>query len=208
MAYKLHVIFGKGYGKMKKAIHILIIGFFALGMLAPSGSAQHWRDQHELPEKLLDIAGIEPGMTIGEAGAGDGYLTFHISRRIGEGGRVYANDINMNALRRLDARCEREGVTNISTILGEVDDPKFPVNDLDLVIMLYAFHDFTEKTAWLKNVRKYMKPDASIYIFDAQDRHTRLDRETVDRLAKAAGFILTRHEHLHGRVWLYELHVN
>ena len=192
---------------MKNTIHVLIIGFIALGMLAPSGSAQHWRDQHEQPEKLLDIAGVVPGMVIGEAGAGDGYLTFFISRRIGEKGRVYANDINENALRRLDARCEREGVTNISTVLGEVADPNFPVEDLDLVIMLYAFHDFTEKTAWLRNVRKYIKTDASIIIFDAQDRHTKLDRETVDDLAQAAGFTLTRHEHLHGRVWLYELHM-
>lgn len=192
---------------MRKTIHVLIIGFIAFGMLVSSGSAQHWRDQHEQPEKLLEIAGIETGMIIGEAGAGDGYLTFHISRRIGEKGRVYANDINENALRRLDSRCKREGVTNITTIRGEVADPNFPVEDLDLVIMLYAFHDFTEKTAWLRNVKKYMKPDASVTIFDAQDRHTGLDRETVDRFAKAAGFTLTRHEHLHGRVWLYELHM-
>jgi len=192
---------------MKKAIHILIIGFFALTMLATFGSAQSWRDQREQPEKLLDIAGIAPGMTIGEAGAGDGYLTFFLSRRVGEEGRIFANDINQNSLRRLDARCKREDVKNITTVLGEVADPKFPVNGLDAVIMLFAFHDFTEKTAWLRNARKYMKKDASIYIFDAQDRHTGLDRETVDDLAEEAGFTLARHEHLHGRIWLYILHM-
>jgi len=192
---------------MKKAIHILIIGFFAFTMLATAGSAQSWRDQREQPKKLLDIAGIVPGMTIGEAGAGDGYLTSFLSRRVGEKGRIYANDINQNSLRRLDARCKREDVRNITTVLGEVADPKFPVNGLDAVIMLFAFHDFTEKTSWLRNVKKYMKEDASIYIFDGQDRHTGLDRETVDNLAEEAGFSLIRYDHLHGRVWLTELHM-
>ena len=116
--------------------------------------AQSRRDKRDQPEKLLDIAGVKPGMSVGEAGAGSGYFTFHISRRVGDRGKVYANDIDESSLQNLTDRCEREGVENIETVLGEIADPCFPVSDLDMVTMLYAFHDFTEKEQWLRNVKK------------------------------------------------------
>ena len=190
---------------MKEALRIMIVGCCLVSLSAPPITAQSRRDRRDRPEKLLDHAGVKPGMVIGEAGAGSGFLTFFLSRRVGEAGHVYANDIDAGSLRRLPERCEREGVDNITTILGEVDDPLFPVNDLDLVTMIYAFHDFTEKVAWLRNVKKYMKPDAPIFIFDGQDSHTGLNRETAERIAAEAGFRLANHAHLHGGLWVYEL---
>ncbi len=153
--------------QLKKAsIIVFIVIFGAILCLAFIGSAQSRRDKRDQPEKLMDIAGVKPGMSIGEAGAGRGYLTFHLSRRVGEIGQIYANDIDEKSLQYITDRCEREGVKNIETVLGEIADPYFPVTDLDMVVMIYAFHDFTKKEAWLKNVKKYMKMDASLVIFD------------------------------------------
>lgn len=182
---------------------IIIVGIVTL--LTPLYSDQTRREQRQQPEKLLDIAGIEPGMTVGEAGAGDGFLTFFISRRIGREGHVYANDISKNALSRLNERREREGVNNITTVMGEVDDPCFPAKDIDVITMIYAFHDFTEKTAWLINTKKYLKKDAAIYIFDAQDYHTGMSQESLTKHAEEAGFHLTRCEQIHGGLWVYVL---
>jgi ubiquinone/menaquinone biosynthesis C-methylase UbiE len=192
---------------MRDAAKFMFVLVCMIAVLAPFSSAQSRREQRQQPEKLLDIAGIKPGMIVGEAGAGEGFLTFFISRRIGDEGRVYANDIDKNALRRLNERCARKGVKNITTILGEVADPCFPVKDLDVVTMIYAFHDFTEKAAWLKNVKKYLKKDAAIYIFDAQDHHTGMSKEAVEKLGEEAGFQLTRCEQIHGGLWVYVLDV-
>lgn len=190
---------------MKKSTTVFIAIFGAILFFALIGSAQSRRDKHDQPEKLMDIAGVKPGMSIGEAGAGRGYLTFHLSRRIGEMGRIYANDIDKKSLQNINDRCEREGVKNIETIIGEIADPCFPVADLDMVIMLYAFHDFTEKEAWLRNVKKYMKRDASLVIFDGQDAHTGMNKELVANLGKSAGFRLMQHDKLHGGLWVYIL---
>lgn len=146
---------------MKDVVKFLVVPVCMMALLIPLRSDQNRRVQRQQPEKLLDIAGIKPGMIVGEAGAGDGFLTFFISRRVGSKGHVYANDIDENALRRLNERCSREGVKNITTILGEVADPCFPVNNLDVITMIYAFHDFTENAAWLVNVKKYMKKNAA-----------------------------------------------
>ena len=37
------------------------------------------RDKQEKPNEAIDCIGIKPGMKIGEAGAGRGYFTFHLS---------------------------------------------------------------------------------------------------------------------------------
>jgi ubiquinone/menaquinone biosynthesis C-methylase UbiE len=96
-------------------------------------------------------------------------------------------------------------VENITTVVGEIADPRFPVKSLDLITMLYAFHDFTEKAAWLGNAKKHLKKGGAIFIFDGQDDHTGLSRGAVEQLAEEAGLRLVRHEHLHGGIWAFEL---
>jgi len=142
----------------------------------------------------MDTVGVKPGMIIGEAGAGRGYLTFKLSKRVGDEGKIYANDIDKSVLRAIENRCKREGVGNITTVVGEVEDPLFPETALDMIIMLHAFHDFTKKVEWLKNAKKYMKESASLVIIDRHDSHTRLNKERVQELGKEAGYLLAQYE--------------
>jgi ubiquinone/menaquinone biosynthesis C-methylase UbiE len=191
---------------MRKIIHFIAILIFTTGLFSFSNSAQNSREQRDQPEKLLDIAGVKSGMIVGEAGAGDGFLTFFLSKRVGSTGQVYANDIDSASLQRLSERSRTEGQGNITTVLGKVDDPLFPVKGLDLVIMINAFHDFTERVAWLKNVKKYLKEDAGIFIFDKQTKH--FSKEIAESEAEQAGFRVARSEQIRDKIWLYELRVN
>jgi hypothetical protein len=84
----------------------------------------------------MDAIGVAPGMVIGEAGAGDGYFTLPVARRVGPTGIVYANDISTRALRELEQRGTREGLANVRTVVGGVDDPLFPQRDLQLVVVV------------------------------------------------------------------------
>jgi ubiquinone/menaquinone biosynthesis C-methylase UbiE len=104
-------------------------------------------------------------MIIGEVGAGHGYFTFKLSERVGETGKIYANDISESALRYLRNRCSRDGITNIETVLGEVDDPLLP-EGLDMVFIVNAFHDLAKPVALLDNLSSSLKPDANVVIID------------------------------------------
>jgi ubiquinone/menaquinone biosynthesis C-methylase UbiE len=114
----------------------------------------------------MDAIGVRAGMVIGEAGAGEGYFTFHLARRAGPSGMIYANDISRRALAALDRRSRAEGVLNIQTVLGEVADPLFPVRNLDMIVLVYAFHDFEKRAEWLAAARSYLKPGATLVIID------------------------------------------
>jgi ubiquinone/menaquinone biosynthesis C-methylase UbiE len=117
----------------------------------------------EALEKTLDLAGVKPGAIIGEVGAGEGFFTATLIKRLGESGKIYANDIDRESLEIL----KKTGYRNVEVVLGESDDPKFPVNNLDLVIMRSVFHDLENPLSMMENIKKYLKPDAPLVIIDS-----------------------------------------
>jgi len=112
-------------------------------------------------------------MKIGEAGAGRGYFTFPLARRVGSGGTIFANDISNSALNGIKERAFRESLGNIKIVVGEVEDPLFPEKNLDMVIMVYVLHEVERPIPFLKNIHSYLKPGGLLVIIE---RNTNEDR--------------------------------
>lgn len=158
-------------------------------------------------ERVLDIAGIKPGMHIGEIGAGMGDLTFLMAKRVESSGVVIANDINSGALKFIADK----KIPNIRTVLGSVDDPCFPFHDLDLIIMKHVFHDLENPLALLEHARDYLRPEGSLIIVenltegnaDPNAFHD-LTRSQILAIIKQSGFNLMRSDSIPSiiRPWL------
>ena len=197
---------------MKKALCkfqlILVIFFLTSGYLfdhnainASSFSPQSVsRDGWQQSEKIMDAVGIKPGMVIGEAGAGDGYFTFKLSKRIGKIGKIYANDIVEKGLKKIRERCKREGINNIETILGKEKNPLFPEGKLDMVIMVYVFHELKHPAEFFENVKLSLKPGAKIVVVDRDPEKYGyysthfLKKDEILRRVKNTGFELEKIE--------------
>ena len=147
-------------------------------------------------ERAMDAVGVAPGMVVGEAGAGDGYFTLPMARRVGGAGAVYANDISRHALDLLASNARREKLDNIHIVEGDPDDPMFPRRDLELIVIVHAFHDFDHPVEWLRNARRYLRPGAAMAIIDRDpgqgaEGHF-WPRERILGYAESAGFELTK----------------
>ena len=118
-------------------------------------------------------SGSRPGMRVGEAGAGEGYFTFPLARRVGPAGIVFANDISTSSLDVIRERADREGLGNIKIVVGAVEDPLFPEKNLDMVVMVYVLHMLERPIPFLKNLRSYLKPGGSLVIIE---RNTTVER--------------------------------
>jgi len=170
-----------------------------LAVVAPAtANDDSRRDERLQPERVMDAIGIRPGMVVGEAGAGRGYFTFKLARRVGPTGKVYANDIDREALDHVRQVCRDEGIGNIETVVGEVEDPLFPVSGLELVMLVYALHDFSRPVAFLQNLKKYLKPNGTVVILDQDpessgDNHF-LARQRLVELLTESGYELARDE--------------
>jgi len=166
-------------------------------------SLEEWERQtfeKQPPEQVMDAAGIEPGMVIGEVGAGRGRVTLHLARRVGPEGKILANDIDAEGLEVLRARCEAAGISNVETILGEVDDPLFPEATLDMAFMVWTYHYFDQPVAMLKSLRPALKPGATVVLVEPDpvrgpggpDHGISVERMRQE--AEEAGFELVRTE--------------
>src|SRR5215475_1313736 len=76
------------------------------------------RDAWQRPEAVMDALGIKPGSVVGDVGAGGGYFTFHLARRVGPTGKVYAEDILEEEVKKIRERAEGEKLVQVEAILG------------------------------------------------------------------------------------------
>jgi len=147
------------------------------------------------PELVMDILGIRPGLVVGEVGAGYGRVTVHLADRIGEEGKVYANDIDPKAVEYLEARCRRLGLTNVEVIRSLPGDAGFPQNRLDLALMTWVYHHVDDPVPLLKSLLPSLKPRGFVALVEPKPSQTEdhgrvLTRESVGEEARAAGFTL------------------
>lgn len=111
----------------------------------------------QMPRRVMDELDIGPGMNVADVGAGIGYFTLKLSKRVGKTGKVYASDIDENALAFLNERRKDAGMDNISIIHGREDDPMIPKASVDLVLIVNTIQLVKEKTVFLNNIRNSLK---------------------------------------------------
>jgi tRNA A58 N-methylase Trm61 len=124
------------------------------------------REAEENPEGALDAMGIRPGMKIADIGAGVGYFSLRMSRRVGPDGRIYAVDLQQGMLDRLRARAAAQGVANLETILGSVADPKLPAGEMDIVFLCDVYHEFSQPVTMVNKIREALKPDGRLILLE------------------------------------------
>jgi ubiquinone/menaquinone biosynthesis C-methylase UbiE len=129
------------------------------------------REQEEEPDKMLDALKIKPGSVVADVGAGVGYTSIRLAKRVGSEGMVLATDVQPEMLRILAANAKDAGYSNIRPIRATISDTKLPEGKLDLVIMVDVYHECSEPEAVLQGLRKALKPGGRLVLveFRAED---------------------------------------
>ena len=116
------------------------------------------REQEEQPEKMLDALKFTPGMVVADIGAGSGYLSFRIAKRVGPTGKVLAVEIQQEMLDIINRKMREHGTKNVQTVLGTIKNPKLPPNSVDLIIMVDVYHEFDFPWEMTTNMVRGLKP--------------------------------------------------
>jgi len=133
-------------------------------VLTPENANEARLNRLQPPDQVMDAIGIKPGMVVAEIGAGKGRYVVQLAVRVGNTGKVYAEDIDAESLKYLEKRCKRWGLENVEIILGDVIDPKLPENKLDIIFIISAFHHFQDPIKLLNNARSSLKPNGLLAI--------------------------------------------
>lgn len=130
-------------------------------------ASEETRDRKNEANDIMDNAGIAPGMTVADIGAGEGYYTVRLAKRVGPQGRVLAQDIMTEVIDALGQRINREHWDNVSVKLGTPDDPKLPADSFDRIFMVHMYHEIEEPYAFLWNMRPALKADGEVIVVDS-----------------------------------------
>ncbi len=169
-----------------------------MGMSGADWLVRPERETEEQPEKALDALNLKPGMVVADIGAGVGYMSLRLAKRVGPSGKVYANDLQPEMLARLRENAAKSKIDNVITVLGDVADPKLPANTMDLVLLVDVYHEFSQPQQMLRKIRETLKPDGRLVLLEyrAEDPNVPIVAEHKMTVAQvkteleAEGFVL------------------
>lgn len=150
------------------------------------------RDKRLQINRVMDILGLAPGKSVADIGAGSGWFTVRAARRVGEGGTVYAVDINPEAADYIQKRAKKEKLENVKTILSKPDDPMLPAGSVDAVLLLKTYHEVARPVELLRNLRGALRPGAKVGVIDrnGNGEDHGVGKDVVIHEAEEAGYRL------------------
>jgi ubiquinone/menaquinone biosynthesis C-methylase UbiE len=170
-----------------------------LGLLEPPD-----REAWQKPEQVMDALYVGEGSVVADLGAGGGWFTVRLARRVGQNGTVYAEDIQRLMIEAIQRRVQREGLNNVKPVLGTGADPfpGFASETFDAVLIVDAFHEMAEPVVLLRNVARTLKPRGRIGIIQYSEgeggpgpkSEERVPPKVIVAAATDAGLTLDREE--------------
>ncbi len=160
------------------------------------------RDAWQMPEAVMDALGIADGSIVADIGAGGGWFTVRLARRVGPNGLVYAQDVQPQMLEAIRRRVDREGLRNVRTVRGDTIDPHLEDRSVEAILIVDAYHEAPNGPALLKHLASALKPGGRIGVIEhslggggpGPAVEERIDASRVVRDGEVAGLRLARRE--------------
>jgi ubiquinone/menaquinone biosynthesis C-methylase UbiE len=124
------------------------------------------RIEEEQPEAMLDALKIPPGATVADVGAGAGYHSVRLARRVGLGGTVLATDLQPEMIAMLKQNVQAAGLTNVKSLLCSSQNSMLPDGKVDLILMVDVYHECKDPEMTLQGLRKALRPGGRLVLVE------------------------------------------
>ena len=156
------------------------------------------RDASDEPDRVVDALGLHDGDRVGDVGAGSGYFTMRLARKVAPRGSVTAVDVQPEMLALLRTKLDASHVANVTLVNSTETDLHLAEQALDLVLMVDVYHELHAPSAALAQLRCGLRPGGRLAFVEyrAEDPKIEIKPEHKMRLAtlreevEAAGFVL------------------
>ena len=158
------------------------------------------RDIWQKPDQIMDALKIAEGSHVADIGAGAGWFTIRLARRVGPNGLVLAQDVQRQMLEAIRRRVAKEGLSNVQTRLGHGSDSGLPERRLDAVLVVDVYPEVEDRVMFLRTLSRSLKPGGRIGIVNYKPGkggpgpELRIDPSAVEADAKMAGLKITSRE--------------
>jgi ubiquinone/menaquinone biosynthesis C-methylase UbiE len=119
------------------------------------------RVSEEQPDRVVDAMQLKPTDTVADIGAGTGYFSIRIARKVPQG-QVIGEDIQPEMIALMKESVAKTGLANIHPLLGTTEDPHLPPGSVDKVLLVDAYHEFDMPKEMMQGIVKGLKPDGQV----------------------------------------------
>ena len=164
------------------------------------------RDAWQKPDQIMDALSIADGATVADIGAGAGWFTIRLARRVGPNGTVYAQDVQRQMLEAIRRRVTREGLLNVRARLGTGANPNLPERAIDAILVVDVYPEVDDRVTFLRNLALALKPNGRVGVVNykpgqggpgpSPTEGVRVERGAVEADARAAGLRVLARENL------------
>jgi predicted methyltransferase len=160
------------------------------------------RDEWQQPDRVMDDLHIADGSHVADVGAGGGWFTTRLARRVGPNGVVYAEDVQKQMVEAIQQRAHQENLSNVRPILSSSTDPMLPAG-LDAVLVVDAYGQLAHPIDVLRHIAASLAPHGRLGIVDFKPDGSggpgppadyRLDPDRIVADAARAGLSLQNRE--------------
>ena len=124
------------------------------------------REREEQPDRVVKALRIPKGATVIDLGAGVGYFTWRLAKRVGPEGKVIATDIQQEMLDMLARNLQRRGIENVEMVLATQRDPRLPQGVADLALLVDVYHELAFPASTMAQVRRALKPGGRLVVVE------------------------------------------
>jgi ubiquinone/menaquinone biosynthesis C-methylase UbiE len=154
---------GTNLRKLKWFLWLLCAGCANLGRGEPNDPG---RDVWQQPDAVIRSLNLAPGARVADLGAGGGYVTFRLAQAVGPTGRVYAVDIDRDALDAINQHARKISVANVETVQASENDARLPNAGVDLIFTCNTVHHLQNRSDYFRSLARYLRPNGHVAIID------------------------------------------
>ncbi len=156
------------------------------------------REAWQKPEQILDALKLPNNALVADIGAGTGYFSVRIAKRVPEG-KVFAADLESDMVSYLAERAKRENLNNIIPVQASAESANLP-EPVDVALFVDAYHHIGNRVDYFTKLNNSLKANGRLVLVDfrmdasdadAPPKEHRVSIEKVTEELKAAGYKLT-----------------
>jgi cyclopropane fatty-acyl-phospholipid synthase-like methyltransferase len=143
------------------------------------------RDAWQKPGEVAKALELQPGMVVGDLGAGTGYFTRSLSEAVSPGGMVLSIDIEPSMVQHLAERARKDHLSNVVPVLALASDPFLPQGRMDRVLIVDTYHHIDARLEYFARMRQAMSARGRVVIVDFQKRELPVGPPPEHKLEKS-----------------------
>ena len=155
-------------------------------VLPRQSAASESREQWQRYADIVAALAVDSGSRVADIGAGSGFYTERLAKRVGQSGRVFAVDVDEQSIGRLQQLVAAQALSNVELILGKPEDPRLPYRSLDAALIVNAYHEMVRHSDMLREILAALRPGGRLVILDntpndkSSPRYRQVDGHQID----------------------------